>query len=785
VTAVFPATQVAFFGGGGVIITPPAPVLVTSITVTSAGDLTTIAEGQTLQMTATVLPSGASNKNVNWSVVNNTGSASISNSGLLTAMTDGTVTVKAKAVDGSNVEDVFEITITDPILVSGITVTADGSVTSMIPGKTLQMNAAILPLDATFKTVVWSVENGTGSASIDSATGIMTTISIGTVTVKATATDGSEVSGSLLFTVTTPVSSISIAGAGGMSSLDVDGTLQMIATVLPAEAGNKTVLWSIANESMDTGLATIDPTSGLLTATGVGTVTVKSTATDGSNVEGILKISIYAKAKLLFTFDDGWKDTFETAYPILSGAGFKGTIYVNRDLVFWPSDWVTVNPSAVILSTVDLDNLYKANWDIANHTVNHLDYVRLISDSSTPIPNLNKPGDYIEYATRTDLAALTEMRRVYLDNQNWLLSDDNVGANENLPLSKLNWYRGAYHAAYPSGLYSPALIRIIQGLGVLTGRTTIDGNQSHPVSDFYGLPVQYVETEYVTVINPGENNLAQVIAAIDTAIKSTNPQTVILMIHKVADQKIKDDDLITLESDLQAIVDLASIEVDDGKLSVLTISEWYNAQADTTPVTGVNFVDPVTGSILDNPSIEIPVGASTWLTANVSPIGAKNRVLTWSSAPAGVVEVDNAGTVVGISPGTATITASLTLGTTTFSASSSITVVNNKEITSANAIPDVIQNANDGRTLDQIKSVLGKNVILMAGTTEVILGVEWDSDSIESYDNTKPGTYVLKGSIGTYQYYNMYGTFSKGILPIGYVDEVDPITEVTVTINVM
>lgn len=72
------------------------------------------------------------------------------------------------------------------IAVTTVTVTGEGNATTItVDMGTLQMYAHIDPHDATNQTVVWSVTNGTGSASI-SATGLLTAITDGTVTVKAT-----------------------------------------------------------------------------------------------------------------------------------------------------------------------------------------------------------------------------------------------------------------------------------------------------------------------------------------------------------------------------------------------------------------------------------------------------------------------------------------------------------------------------------------------------------------------------------------------------------------------
>ena len=78
--------------------------------------------------------------------------------------------------------------------------------------------------------------------------------------------------------VNVPTTGIKVTGAGGNKTVAVDGTLLMTASVLPADATNKNVVWSVV---AGTGTAEISP-AGLLTGKTAGTVTVK--ATQGSIV---------------------------------------------------------------------------------------------------------------------------------------------------------------------------------------------------------------------------------------------------------------------------------------------------------------------------------------------------------------------------------------------------------------------------------------------------------------------------------------------------------------------
>lgn len=111
-------------------------VPVTGITVTGADGKTAIEfRAGTLQMSAGVMPTDATNKSVKWSVLNDSGSASISGSGLLTAISDGSVTVKATANDGFGAYGILEITIGNPNAPTKLVLSKTGDATNA-PTKT-------------------------------------------------------------------------------------------------------------------------------------------------------------------------------------------------------------------------------------------------------------------------------------------------------------------------------------------------------------------------------------------------------------------------------------------------------------------------------------------------------------------------------------------------------------------------------------------------------------------------------------------------------------------------
>lgn len=259
---------------------------VTEIIVSGSGGTTNVVLNGTLQMTAEILPDNATDQSVTWSVNNGTGMATINSEGLLTGTQVGTVTVIATANDNSGVVGSLTVNVVRS-LVSTITVSGEKNATIVGVNFTLQMKASVEPKNANTKAVSWEVMTGSGTATI-SDSGLLTGQTAGTITVVATAMDGSGIKGMLNVNVVFPVMGITVLGENDATTLAVNSSLKMKAIVSPAEATNQTVTWSVKNSS---GRAIIDA-SGLLTGTKAGNVTVTATANDGSVVKGSITITI-------------------------------------------------------------------------------------------------------------------------------------------------------------------------------------------------------------------------------------------------------------------------------------------------------------------------------------------------------------------------------------------------------------------------------------------------------------------------------------------------------------
>ncbi len=196
---------------------------VTSISVGGFGGSSSCDTLQSLQMTATVSPANATNQNLLWSIADSDGAQATidEDSGLLLAgPTSGLAQVTATAEDGSGVAASCNIAIGTFTPVSSIVVT-DLNGGTMQVNSTLQMEYAIHPGSgdspytnysgtgdpqpwASTPGVTWKVYDPAGTGSrIDMNSGILTAGNLpGTVTVMATAIDGSQVTGTENVTVT-------------------------------------------------------------------------------------------------------------------------------------------------------------------------------------------------------------------------------------------------------------------------------------------------------------------------------------------------------------------------------------------------------------------------------------------------------------------------------------------------------------------------------------------------------------------------------------------------------
>lgn len=219
--------------------------------------------------------------------------------GKVTAVGSGTATVTA-TVGGTSAT-------TDPITVTAEEQPTD-TVTSLTLDKyslTLYMNEEGEQLTATIQPasfagkIVWKSSN-TDVASV-SGNGLVTAVGPGTCIISATA-GNRHVSA----TVTVLAARVRVTGVSfgeTKHEIPVRGTAALTATVAPANATVKTLIWT----SDDPGIASVSRT-GIVTAVSVGTTTIRATSVDG-NHSAEVTVTVTAAPQLGDVNGDGYIDS--------------------------------------------------------------------------------------------------------------------------------------------------------------------------------------------------------------------------------------------------------------------------------------------------------------------------------------------------------------------------------------------------------------------------------------------------------------------------------------------
>ena len=238
----------------------------------------TINNGETLQLTASVTPSNANNTAVTWTS-SNTSVATVSSSGLVTAKGRGTASITATTTDGTNLSATCEITVNQ--LATGISLSQ--TTASIVVDKTLQLTATITPSNTTNKTVAWTSSDN-NIATVDN-TGLVTAKNVGSATITATTTDGTNLSATCQVTVT-PQLATGISLNQSSAEISVGESITLVATVSPSNTTNPAVKWTTENAAVATVVR------GVVRGVGEGECYITATTQDGTNLSAQCLVAV-------------------------------------------------------------------------------------------------------------------------------------------------------------------------------------------------------------------------------------------------------------------------------------------------------------------------------------------------------------------------------------------------------------------------------------------------------------------------------------------------------------
>ena len=239
---------------------------VSGVTVTPAS--VSLEAGKTVSLKAVVVPETAADKTVRWES-ENPAVADVTASGVVTAKAAGETSVTAVTTDG-NYRASCLITVIGKTDVTGVRIDE----TFPVPvGKEVGLNYAVLPTDASVKTVLFTVEEGKEDVLTleDSNRGIVKGVAVGKAQVTVTTAEGGY-SDSCAVTVYRAAEKVTITADGyeAAAGLEAGLTLALTATVF-GEPTYDTVFWATSDPQTAAVAA-----NGTVTAKEPGTVTVRA-----------------------------------------------------------------------------------------------------------------------------------------------------------------------------------------------------------------------------------------------------------------------------------------------------------------------------------------------------------------------------------------------------------------------------------------------------------------------------------------------------------------------------
>jgi uncharacterized protein YjdB len=337
------ATSEGQSGSSTLTVTSSPPVPVASVTVALAASSRN--PGQTTQATATTRDANnnvLTGRSISWST-SNSSVATVSGSGLVTAVAAGTAQIAATS-EGQTGSATLTVVSAPPVPVASVSVALGAS--SLNSGQTTQATATTRDANnnvLTGRVISWSSSN-TGVATV-SGSGLVTAVAAGTAQITATS-EGQ--SGSATLTVASPpvpVASVSVALAS--SSINTGQTTQATATTRDANNNvltGRVITWSSSN----TGVATVS-TSGLVRAIAVGTVQIIASC-ESQNGNSTLTTTAAPVASVSVTLGSGSLNPGLTTQATATTRDANNNVLTGR-VITWSSDntaFATVSPSGLV-----------------------------------------------------------------------------------------------------------------------------------------------------------------------------------------------------------------------------------------------------------------------------------------------------------------------------------------------------------------------------------------------------------------------------------------------------
>ena len=210
-----------------------APMQITVSRITLNATTLTLRAGTTSQLTPAVEPSNAANRSVSFES-SDPGVATVSETGLITAVKAGSCKIICSAKDSSGVKAECTLIVAQPV--TGISLSP--ATFTVSEGGTYKLTPVITPADAANKEVEY--KSGNNAVVVVANDGTVTGVSAGVATITVSSKDDPTKIAVCTVTVGTPVGSVTVSPKS--MELTTGTSMTLAATVAPETATNKTLI---------------------------------------------------------------------------------------------------------------------------------------------------------------------------------------------------------------------------------------------------------------------------------------------------------------------------------------------------------------------------------------------------------------------------------------------------------------------------------------------------------------------------------------------------------------
>ena len=309
----------------------PKEVKVQQITLTPS--TSSVVVGESLQITAKVLPENATNTTLKWKITPENVLKPTAVPGQFTAQQVGEALVRAEAADGSGITAECKVVV-KPRLVQSISLNATQK--NLIIGDSFTLTATAMPENATNRSVIWKLVSG--DAISLSNTGVIQAKKVGAALVRAEAADGSGITAECKVVVKPRlVQTISLNAT--KKDLLVGETFTLTATAMPENATNRNVIWKLVS-----GNAISLSNIGVIQAKKVGAALVRAEAADGSGITAECKVVVKPRLVQTISLNATKKDLLVGETFTLTATAMPENA-TNRNVI-----WKLVSGDAISLS---------------------------------------------------------------------------------------------------------------------------------------------------------------------------------------------------------------------------------------------------------------------------------------------------------------------------------------------------------------------------------------------------------------------------------------------------